>query len=802
MKKISYSVIQLFRYFFRMKTKIFFLSITFCFVVLNISAQYEFLKMPMVEGEIQFFPTFNSCSYYYRPSGDASFRIEYKRANETTWHAAHVTVCDQPEKIQKGSLFNLDEDTDYQVCIFNGSDSKAALQANFRTWSSAPRIARTIDLSTLPGVAKDGIVITEQGAPDAWIKYTAPAGWVVNRTYRDADTQKAAIVLNGAKYIILENLTVEGGKQHGILVDNCDFVRILNCELSGWGRLGEQQFVNGEYCGQYKDAEGKFIDYDGGIQIRGSFATVVERCYIHDPRGRSNSWVFSHPSGPQAIVVDQTRGGNVVRWNDFVGSDEHRWNDVIECLENGSPHGGMFRDSDITGNYLAFGNDDGIELEGGGMNLRFIGNKVEGCLAGFSLAPTLIGPQYAIGNLIVNLGDEEGLTLMFIKNNFGGRTMQYGKRFIYNNTFHAFDRTVGVYTFYGNAPTDAGLGTMRNNIFVCNESRMSGDWVKAENFDHDLYWVRLSHTDTERYIAAMHNYGQEKNAITADPLHIDPATGDYRLAPSSPARGKAVEVKGITNAGDDFGAFFNGVTDLPLRPLSLATSPAQVNFESTGGTSTVTLSLPADATGPVTFQIRQNKVFDWFTVTPANGTVSPGQTLKLTVTTDAARITGRPNFRGAFLVRTPNGLSRPVTVYAKGNYTEDKRPASAPNTVYIQPESGASDTHINIPKDGIYAVLARVTRTPRNTSNPPQQGGRGQRFNIQINGENSPITASTGDWYLRNEDERVLFLSSLGTLKAGDNHLDIKFNNPSLAVVEYIVTDNPVVFFLQGRYMR
>jgi hypothetical protein len=472
-----------------------------------------------------------------------------------------------------------------------------------------------------------------------------------------------------------------------------------------------------------------------------------------------------------------------------VGSDEHRWNDVIECLSNGSPEGGLFRDSDITGNYLVFGNDDGIEMEGGGMNLRFIGNKVEGNLAGISFAPTLIGPQYAIGNLIVNPGDEEGLSLMFIKNNFGGKTAQNGKRFVYNNTFHAFDQTVGGYTFYGNAPEDAGLGTMRNNIFVSNESRMRGDWVRAENFDNDLFWIRHSLTDTEQYVAALRNYGQEKNALMGDPQLVDPVTGNFRLSPSSPARKKSVEVVGVTKAGDDLGAFFNNTTELPLRPLDFTASPAQVNFQETGGSSTVTLSLPANVTAPVTFHIRQNNVFDWFTVTPASGTIAPGQTVTLTVTTTPAKIPGRPLFRGAFLVRTPNGLSRPVTVYAKGNYTEDKRPASAPNSVYIEAKSGVADTQINIPKDGSYSVLARIS-------------GGGPRFNVTINGQSSPITAQSGYWYIRSGVERVIFLSSLGELKAGTNHINIKSGNPNLTVIEYIVTDNPAEFFLQNKYVK
>ena len=753
------------------------------------------LKTPFDDGEIKSVPAFNSCSYYYRPADEAAFRVEYRRADANGWHQAHATVCDQPERIHKGSLFNLDEDAEYQIRILAGNQVVA--QTAFRTWSSTPRIAKTIDLGTLPPTGQDGIVITEQGTPDAWIKYTAPAGWTVRRTPRDDDTQDAVIVLKGARYVILENLTVEGGKRHSIVVDDCEYVRVLNCELTGWGRTGVQQFDNpyiggndNNPVGHYKDAEGRWINYDGGIQIRKSFGTVVERCYIHDPRGRSNSWMFSHPTGPQALIADFTLGGNVIRWNDFVGSDEHRWNDVMEGQGNGSPDGGLFRDSEITGNYLSFGNDDGIELEGGGINLRFIGNKVEGTLCGISFGANLIGPQYAIGNLVVNLGDEEGYTGSFLKNSHG--VEQKGKRFIYGNTFHGFGRSAGGYGGYGNAtPVNAGLGTMRNNIFLCAPANL-GEWVRAEHFDNDLFWVNRSQTESEQLVAAYRSYGQERNAFAADPHFVDPVAGNYRLAPSSVARGKAVEVAGIVRAGDDLGAYFNNAADIPLRPLALAATPSQINFEATGGHATVTLSLPADAEAPVAYQIRQNTVFDWFTVTPANGVIAPGESLKLTVAADAARLRGRPVFRGAFLVRTPNGLSRPVTVYAKGDYVEDKRPVSAgPNTVYVEAKSGAADSLVNIRKDGVYSLLVRA-------SSNGQRGGR-QAFDISNNGETVNIGLASAAWYLRTGGERVMWLYSLGQLKAGINHVKIKSDNPGLTVVEYIITDNPASFFLQER---
>ena len=785
-----------------MKPKNFFLFISLCFSVLNVFSQYGYLQMPMTDGEIETIPTFNSCSYYYRQSCDASFSVEYKKVSETDWHSAHPTVCDQPENIHKGSLFYLSEDVEYQIRILAGIDNKVVALTTFRTWNSTPRIAKTIDLSTLSNTANEGIVITEQGSPDAWIKYTAPSDWIVKRTLRDFDTLDAVIVLKEAKYIILENIKVEGGKRHAILVENCDYVRILNCELSGWGRTGVQVFDNPTISadntpiGWYRDAEGKWINLDGGIQIIKSYATVVERCYLHDPRGRANSWIFSHPSGPQAIVAGFTRGGNVIRWNDFVGSDEHRWNDVIEGFPNDSPEGGLFRDSDIIGNYLAYANDNGIELEGGGMNLRFIGNKLEGIMSDISFGANLIGPQYAVGNVSMNPGDEVGNAGTFLKNSHG--IEQKGKRFVYNNTFHnGLNPHCGAFGGFGSAtPENASLSTMRNNIFVCTNA-LIGDWVRAQNFDYDLYWINNSFKDTENFLANIQNYGQEKNALIGDPQLVYPIAGNYHFTSTSLGRGKAVEVTGITREGDDIGAFFNGVTDLPLRPLALTATPTQINYLETGGIDTVTLNLSADAKKPVEFQVRQNIVFDWFTVNPTRGIIAPGETLKLVITADPTKLSGRPIFRGAFLVRTPNGLSRPVTVYAKGTYTEVKHPATAgPNTIYFDPTNNLIDTKIIIPKDGVYALLARAyIRIPwRDTL----------EFDISINGKSSTATYIHRHQWQWNEGtaDRVVWLNSLGQLNAGTNHINVKTISQNVSVVEYIITDNPAIFFIQERNAR
>ena len=61
-------------------------------------------------------------------------------------------------------------------------------------------------------------------------------------------------------------------------------------------------------------------------------------------------------------------------------------------------------------------------------------------------------------------------------------------------------------------------------------------------------------------------------------------------------------------------------------------------------------------------------MFDWFDVAPAKGVIPAGGQVTFTVTFRPERMADRHNYRGAFLVRTPEGLSRPVSLYAETDF--------------------------------------------------------------------------------------------------------------------------------------
>lgn len=801
-------------------------GLLFIMSILLISAYTQKLNIDLLlqPGELEISPSFEACSYYFNPKGvhEKEYVVEFRKKGSQQWQPTFKTVSDLPAGVWKGSIFGLEEDTDWQLRVRSCQDSNHIIfQEEFRTWSRNPPIARVVDLSKFNEKRGEGIVISDVGKPDGWIKYTAPPGWVLKREYKDNDPHSAAVSFNKAEYVILENVTIEGGYNHGIVVDESKYVRIINCDISGWGRRGVQVFTNidpsgRKSIGKYLDSKGKIVNGDAGVYIKHSLGTVVERCYIHDPRIRANSWMFSHPTGPCAVFVNNTQGGNVIRYNDMIGSDEHRWNDVIQSYNNGSAEGGFYRDSDIYGNFLAFGNDDGVELEGGGMNIRFYRNKIEGTLCGVSTGACILGPQFVFGNLLTNLGDESGLSLVFFKNGHGNP--QGGKRYFVNNTLYGFDtRPI---SGYGKPLPNRQIGFMRNNIFSCANTS-SPEWAKLDDFDNDLFWVENNPHSSRKLLSAYKEVGQEKNGMAGDPQLVAPVEGNYQLSLNSIAVKKAITVANICPAGEDLGAFINGITELPYRPLALSVLPQQLNFLSLDEKSTreVTLTLPISENKAIKFEVRQNKVANWFKVTPSSGEIKPGESCKLLVTIDKDNLIGRQMFRGAFIIRTPEGLSRPVSVYAKGEFTEDLRPSAAPNTVYIEvaelpgmkkftrttskpavskgkyvelkgsSKEPAMSAEINITEAGSYSLLLRLAI--KDDVSP-------RKFHLTLDKEEKDVSFNPYfRWNQVDENYRVVFLQSLGELTVGKHQIKLKDIKGKINLNQLIITDNPGVFFEQ-----
>lgn len=179
-----------------------------------------------------------------------------------------------------------------------------------------------------------------------------------------------------------------------------------------------------------------------------------------------------------------------------------------------------------------------------------------------------------------------------------------------------------------------------------DEQTLAGQWIKVSSFD-----LR----------------GRRPVAVVADNVFSGRGSFDEKvLAP----RGVVERNTRVPPGGAPVSR-----PDLPRRPLPFVLDRTRLTgVEVRKGTvspaaQTVALRWTGgDVAASVPFRIRRNDAFDWFAVSPREGTIGPGETVALTVRYDAAKMQDRRFYRGAFLVQTTNGLSRVCSLVAATDF--------------------------------------------------------------------------------------------------------------------------------------
>ncbi|MBO7921686.1 right-handed parallel beta-helix repeat-containing protein [Alteromonas sp. K632G] len=354
----------------------------------------------------------------YSQAEGSSSAVKYKEATAADWQPGLSLSWEPIYGALSGSIVHLNADTDYEVEIkITHSDGNTEdYSFNFRTRPNAPPINpnKIYYLSEIyNGGQLDLEALNIYGDEDGYAKIIGD-GQVI-----EASTDfLSAVNIGSQSYIMLENLTIKGGERYGIFAKNTHHIWIKGCDISKYGRVATI-FKNGK--GYASENSTSPINYDSGIYLEKTGISVVEECEIHSPNGKANHWGDGHPNGPNALQVwayhpdDEFRGQMIIRNNRFYGTDSHRFNDVIEGRKNFERTGGFLRDSAIYGNYLAFANDDLIEIDGGQRNVLVYENELTKGYAGISVAPNMLGPSYLFHNNIHDLGDERGKEWTAIK---------------------------------------------------------------------------------------------------------------------------------------------------------------------------------------------------------------------------------------------------------------------------------------------------------------------------------------------------------------------------------------------------
>ncbi|MBI3830141.1 MAG: hypothetical protein HY291_11525 [Planctomycetes bacterium] len=697
-------------------------------------------------------PTFQALGLYVRYSGDengdAACKVAYRRKGDAEWRPGLDLIPDRKDHEFRGSLFYLEPGTAYELQLaLADPDIKRpvpALTLEKSTWTDAIPVGEVKELPA--GERKAGtLVIEAHGKPDAWVVYRPAAGQSVTI---DGGAEAAdAVLIRDSSYVVLEGVNVIGGAENAVRVLRSRHVCIRHCEMSGWGSLGTPGPGTDKRA---VDAKSRHINYHAGIRIDlGSEAVVAEHNFIHSPRGHANNWSLGHPMGPQAFVIANTAGHHVIRYNDCIGCEGHRFNDVIESIENGSAFGGPYRDTDIHDNFLAYSNDDGVELDGGQINVRFWNNRQAYSLCGISCAPCRKGPAYIVRNVFGPLGDDRGSCGSTYKMG-GGIRWSLGRDVILHNTIYGPGRGLSSVGYGSGEERGRYRAYARNNLFAGGGGLDVFDKLKdAENdFDFDL----LGRGGVEAV------EGAEAHAVKAKPTFADEPAGNWQLAEGSPGIDAGQPLPNINDGffgkAPDMGAFETGGAQraIPSRPFGLAASPQWVRIDSReAGGAKLKLTVPA----PVGKRWSVRPSEDWLKAEPKEGDCGPdSQTLSLTAATKELG-----DRHGALTLRTDAGYQVSVLVSARtypqkpwehdveaeagelsgGMQKAESKDASGGFYVYTPiPANGADGKpgpvvkgeavyKFEVPEDGTYYLRARCLC--------PEPSGSHDSFTFSMDGE-------------------------------------------------------------------
>ncbi|HSB12935.1 MAG TPA: right-handed parallel beta-helix repeat-containing protein [Bryobacteraceae bacterium] len=419
-------------------------------------------------------PTFESLGLYYnRPIAKDPCRAWYRVAGTQEWREGQALVYDEREKQYRGSLVGLTANTPYEIRL--EADGQK-IEFETRTRSETFPVGKT---TYLPGDGTDQtLYIRDGGTADAWHVVTPrPGTKFVSDVFNLSDYN----VVVEADYVILRGLELKNAGMHGVLIRaGVQHVVVEDCHITGWGRLGGARVwgvLFGSDSAVYAEADAGHL--------------VIQRNLLEYPRGGANDWESGHPSGPQAITLTDSRGGNVIRYNTIRSTDDHGFNDGIGGSSNFSFKGSPNRDSDIYGNVISNCWDDAIESEGANMNVRIWSNYIHHTFVHIATAATSMGPLYIFRNVFgeSRISHQDSSGGMMIKTgmnylNIAGERVStgLGYRFIYHNT--ALQPNGGLDVFSSHELHNA---VSRNNIFYARGRAYPADRGEPRNdFQNDL----------------------------------------------------------------------------------------------------------------------------------------------------------------------------------------------------------------------------------------------------------------------------------------------------------------------------
>ena len=689
---------------------------------------------PVAAGALRVEPMFSSVSVVYGAARTEGLAFEYRPAGGAWQKAAEPIWFDEVANY-RGMTWGLEEDTDYELRVTAGGQTLA--EARFRTWKSDVPVARTVEID--PATAKFPMTVSDRGTPDGWVRYVVKGGATLQAK---GPENGDLITVKGAAYVLFDGIRIEApGVRRVFRLEESVGVRFRNCDISRYGVLGTQRL---DFSGRYYTGWDRQKNRPRGgnwccaIEVgKGMSETVIERCYVHDPIGRSISWRYSHPAGPVAVCMKHPAHSTVIRYNDFVGSDAHRWDDAVGGHGNFDPDGGFNRTGEVYGNFMIFPNDDAIELDGGQQNVICYRNRFEGGLCGVSIQGNVVSPSYVVDNLFSGMDDEMGEP---------GQTI----------------KTAG-FDIYGQGP----YSLVQGNVLWGRGSGLHVPSSRSKDPRHPSRDAgRIARIDV---IGNTFCDAQQFGGAESVPGCV---VRDNRMRARIPAERLDAA--------------------LPYRPLPFVLDTVRLDVGRDHAPRTVRVK----GGDGVRFEIAKCAAFDWFSVEPAQGVLKDG--MAFTITFDESRMKNAPLYRGAFLVRTPDGLSRPVSLYVATDWRQRER-CERPGdvAVYADPADAVRDAEgfdvytFAAPKDARYYFMAFAQAESFSHAFAAVDEDEPEKTVVQSAVESpvwSILAPGRPEWSI--DPGRIRYYD----LKVGAHRLRVKRESGDFRPLAFVMTDNPLSF--------
>ncbi len=472
----------------------------------------------------------------------------------------------------RSDTYPLGNGTTYYVSDTGNDGNDGLSSGDGNAWLTVQFAADSVsagDTVYLKGTFNESVNVTTAGTAGEPISFVGLPGQVATINTGNISTGFQIT----ADYVTLRDFAITNSPRT-VLLNDADYAVVDNMTISDFG---------------YNDASG-----GGGVVLinNSDNCTVVssnltsERIYAADVNhGEAGVWIMAVGSAPGGA-------GTVIR-NNYIAGTGNSTADGVGGADNMNRKDGPYKDTDIYDNVFFQLGDDCVEAEGGSMNLGVWGNTMTDSYICIGAATVVQGPAYIIKNV------SDNMTSSFMKVGRNENTFYDGAMYIYHNS---------VYSPQTNSSATSPAGgtwqrnyTYRNNAYsVYAYPTYAADPSDNATFNntwdyniHDIIGGNLARWDATTYTDNSGNWtafkaasGQETNGIYADPLFLDPASGNMTPDTGSPCTDNGTSIQGINDANSPW-PYTGAAPDIGAYELSAEASPAGGTFTFMGIPSAV-----------------------------------------------------------------------------------------------------------------------------------------------------------------------------------------------------------------------